>query len=821
MHRGSFLRVGGRHARVPCVCACARPSLPGRAGRRPGRVLVRLTFSFGRFVFLLCSAPCGLGLPLSYSFVCLFCLLRCSLCAPRWSLAFSGFRPRVPRAFVLCFSLHPPPPSPFFFLFSSVLRPRCFWLSLVSGPGCPGPLRCVWFDLLIRRLSAPRALSLLLCFLPGRSLLPGGCCPPAPPPSPFVSRGFCRCRWLPFLFFVCFFLPALLLPAGSALVGGSHRLSAPPLLLFVLLVSSCSGLRVLWLLLCFPPGRWLPSGRCCPPPPPPPFCVSRFLSLPRSAPFFFFFLFFSFAALPLPACSALVGGSHRLLPPPPPAVCFVGLPLLCSPCALAAFVFPAWSLADPWWLLPPPPPPPFCVSGFSSLPLGAPFFFPSSAALLPPAFLALVGGSRRLLPPPPYPGACVVPCAVRGCFAALPFRGVFCGSMLPCSACSRCGLLSAFGLRCRVLCCTVCPCLRCFAALLRVVPPVVLLLCALLFCFARGVPLLVVPCPLALPIALGPCSLRHCILRCSPALCALCCVCLVVACWCVLLFAAVLCAVCALGCHAVRSLSSPLCAVLCFAVLVRLRCAVLVMRTVAGAWCCGALLCVVLFPLVFCGAVLGLVARGCLLVACFGVGVPVGPRGLLPCGWCGLLWCPASLCRVLWCCAVAWCCAVVLCCRFAVLFVFALPSCGLSCGALLCCVVLLVVCGAFCPVVASVCCAALSLPAVAWFALQPVFSPTLNTTANFGKIIFLAFENKIKLYTTQHARRQAARPRVPHCLTCYPAVVAVSWMISSLRSSLWLWSGRRAISACSKKEAEVLRGEHEREGEVHGEWKRA
>ena len=124
---------------------------------------------------------------------------------------------------------------------------------------------------------------------------------------------------------------------------------------------------------------------------------------------------------------------------------------------------------------------------------------------------------------------------------------------------------------------------------------------------------------------------------------------------------------------------------LCFAVLVRSRCAVRVVRAVAGAWCCGALLCVVLFPLVCRGAVLGLVARGCLLVACFGVSVPVWPRGLLPCGWCGLLWSPAFLCRVVWCCAVAWCCAIVLRCRVAVLLGLALPSCGLSCCAVLCC----------------------------------------------------------------------------------------------------------------------------------------
>ena len=99
----------------------------------------------------------------------------------------------------------------------------------------------------------------------------------------------------------------------------------------------------------------------------------------------------------------------------------------------------------------------------------------------------------------------------------------------------------------------------------------------------------------------------------------------------------------------------------------------------------GALLCVALFPIVFCGAVMGLAARGRLLAVCFGVGVPVWTRGLVPCGWCGLLWCPASLSCVLWCCAVSWCCAVVFCCRFAVLFVLALPSCGLSCRAVLCC----------------------------------------------------------------------------------------------------------------------------------------
>ena len=363
---------------------------------------------------------------------------------------------------------------------------------------------------------------------------------------------------------------------------------------------------------CLPLGRWLLVGGCSPTSLP--VCVPRFLLLPLGARvvcFFFFFLvfffFFFFFFLPLPVllspCAPVV--SCFLWFPAPVAlglgawvVCFVGLPLLGSPCACSSFVLSAWLLAAPSWLLPPPPP------------------------LL---FLAVSVAAAR----------CSVPCCA------------VCGWVLRCCALCR-----------PVLCCPV---------------P----------CCARLVPLLVAPCPLALPVALGPCALRRRVLRRSPALCALCCVCFVVARWCVLLFAALLCAVCVPGCCAVRSLCSPLCAVLCFAVLVRSRCAVRVVRAVAGA--CGALLCVVLFPVVCRGAVLVLLARGCLLVACFGVGVPVWPLGLLPCGWCGLLWCPVFLCRVLWCCAVAWRCAVALCCLFAVLLGLALPFCGLSRCAVLCC----------------------------------------------------------------------------------------------------------------------------------------
>ena len=93
------LRVGGRHAWVPCVCACACSSWLGRARRPPGRVLVRLTLSFGSFGLLLCLAPSTLGLPPSWSF---FFFAVAVFSAPPLSPVFLGFRPRLPCALALC-----------------------------------------------------------------------------------------------------------------------------------------------------------------------------------------------------------------------------------------------------------------------------------------------------------------------------------------------------------------------------------------------------------------------------------------------------------------------------------------------------------------------------------------------------------------------------------------------------------------------------------------------------------------------------------------------------------------------------------------------
>ena len=62
--RHRAFRVGGYHARVLRVCACARSSWQVRAGRPPGRVLVRLTFPVAALSFCFAWPPLGWGRPL-------------------------------------------------------------------------------------------------------------------------------------------------------------------------------------------------------------------------------------------------------------------------------------------------------------------------------------------------------------------------------------------------------------------------------------------------------------------------------------------------------------------------------------------------------------------------------------------------------------------------------------------------------------------------------------------------------------------------------------------------------------------------------------
>ena len=153
---------------LPGCCACACPAWPGRAGRPPGRVLVRLTFLLAFLASLFaCLAPSRLGLP------CVWLLL--------------GFF----RFFLLLFP------------FSPSLRPRCVLLCVFSGPGCLEPWRLVPPPLFFSLTPLCARRCLLLCVFSGlEAWALASCCPPppsfffvffAPPPFFFLSCCFFSC----------------------------------------------------------------------------------------------------------------------------------------------------------------------------------------------------------------------------------------------------------------------------------------------------------------------------------------------------------------------------------------------------------------------------------------------------------------------------------------------------------------------------------------------------------------------------------------------------------------------------------------------------
>ena len=470
-------------------------------------------------------------------------------------------------------------------------------------------------------------------------------------------------------------------------------------------------------------------------------------------------------------------------------VLFLGLPLPGSSCARASFVSPAWPLAALWWFLPPPPPllclavfvaPAWCLGVvvffffffffFVFLPCAPPLSpafscfrprVPWASALcvfcsvgLPPlgspcacpSFVLstwLVVAPRRLLPRPPPP------------FLSRGFRP--CRSVLCAVCCASLGaVLRRAAARCALRCCAVLCCVvlvGCRCVLRRV----------LWRCPLPWGPVLCGAAFSRFPRAVFVLSWRGGACCCSP-LCFVLCV----------SRGAVLCVPCPL-------LSVRCCASLCW-------CA----RVVLFVWCV-----LLLAPdAVVCrGAVLGLLARGCPLVACFRVGVPVWPRGLFPCGWCGLLWCPAFLCRVLWCCAVAWCCAVVLCCRVAVLLGLALPSCGLSCCAVLCCwlavlffarrwwlraVVLFSSCCAF-PVFSALCAA---VPCCAGCGALLPCVVCCGSVLSCGAVLScsaVVLRCCLRLLCPPAARRAVA---CPCALCCFPGRSAVWWCCSGVSRCL-------------------------------------
>ena len=316
-------------------CACACPAWPGRAGRLPGRVLVRLTSPLAFLASLFaCSAPSRLGLPclwllLGFFFVCCFPLSP-PCCAP----------------VVSCFACFPAPgalglgvlsPPPFFFFFSFPLpplcAPRCLLLCVFSGLGCPGP----W------RLVAPPPLPFFCFFCPPPYLLslaflafrlPLASAPPLPfffsCPAPFFTccasavcvlgcRAVCS---LSCLFVVLCASSVLFLVAG--VVGSWCRC----LLLGVCWWLWLPGIVVWWCVSALVPVSGLAVARRPPCGVPFPCAVSCGAVLPCGAVLWcpvFFFLFFSLLVALASCRSPLVLGSGPVLG----RFCFCALPVRC------------------------------------------------------------------------------------------------------------------------------------------------------------------------------------------------------------------------------------------------------------------------------------------------------------------------------------------------------------------------------------------------------------------------------------------------------------------------------------------------------------
>ena len=212
----------GAHSSIRTAAGVRVLALCGRVGRAglPGALWCASPFPLAALSFCFAWPPPGWGCPPLFCCPCRSSLpwrralvvflglplpasscARASFVSPAWPLAaFWWFLPPPPP--FLCLGVFVAPAwclgVVFFFFFfsspSSPVRPRCLRLSLVSGPGCPGPRRCALFALLAFRLSALRALVPLSCFPPGWCLLPVGCCRPPPPPfclAVFVAAARC------------------------------------------------------------------------------------------------------------------------------------------------------------------------------------------------------------------------------------------------------------------------------------------------------------------------------------------------------------------------------------------------------------------------------------------------------------------------------------------------------------------------------------------------------------------------------------------------------------------------------------------------------
>ena len=537
-------RVGGRHARVPRVCACACPAWPGRAGRPPGRVLVRLTFPLaGLGALFACSAPSGLGMPCLWLLVFFFFFffffpfsspLPC--CAP----VVSGF-PCFPARGALGFGVLLPHPPLFFFFF--LVLPRC--ALVVSCFACSPARGALGLGVLL-----PTPPPLFFFFHPfppvvsGFSWRSGGAVlvwPPGPPPV--VWRGVSWCSAA----LCCVLLRCAVVWWCAVVLCRSFAWLPVPVVCFLPLRVCC-----VW------------SGVLC--------CVFPVLSDLCGA------VLVSFRCAVRVVCAVSGGWCCWFLVSLP----FVGgllVALVARRCRLVVCVgFGAgvWSgrrsASSPWC------PAPLCCVLWRCAAVWCCAVVPCLLFFL---FFSLLG-------------ALVFCCSLLVLGSGL-FPGGFCSCVLPVRCCAgvpasllsvRCSLALA-GLA-GVLCC----CLSCLLLGLA-------LLCCLLvgpggfWCRVSvaccGVSLGAVLRPVAARCAAWRCVVVRCVVSfcsvwCRRALCRVLgrcpsswgpvpsgavfclvpprCVCFAVVCRCVVLFAVVLCAVCALGCGVVRFLSSLPCAVL-------------------------------------------------------------------------------------------------------------------------------------------------------------------------------------------------------------------------------------------------------------------
>ena len=149
----------------------------------------------------------------------------------------------------------------------------------VAVPRCPGALFFFFFFFPppAAWLSVRSRLVCVSCLAFGCSLVVAH-----PPPSPFVSRGFCRSCLVPgcFFFFFPSFFSLLAPPLSPAFSGFRPRVPwASALALFALLARRFSALRALVPLSCFPP--WLLAAPWWLLPPPPPLFLAVFVAAAR------------------------------------------------------------------------------------------------------------------------------------------------------------------------------------------------------------------------------------------------------------------------------------------------------------------------------------------------------------------------------------------------------------------------------------------------------------------------------------------------------------------------------------------------------------